>query len=89
MQLLYNNQRFTISRSSSGTGLYIDNNATGFSTGATLYDDNTLGYDNPGVLTKAIRRAINRIVERETGKPAMIDVNIMHELRTYKDFHNL
>lgn len=70
MKTLYNNKLFTIQQSEHGA-YYIANNRTGYSTSATVYDDNTIGYDWPHVMTKASRRALYKHIERTTGKPVM------------------
>ena len=88
MQQLYNNRNFTISMTEHG-GLWIDNNRTGYTTSATIYANNTVGYDYPGILTKAMKRAINTIVERETGRPALVKISPLGEYQTYSEHFNL
>lgn len=88
MKTLYDNRLFRISQNEHG-GLWIDNNTTNYTTSATIYDDNTVGYSHPGVMTKASRRAINSIVERQTGKPALVKINILGEHITYEEYYNL
>ena len=83
---LYNNKRFRITQSETGA-IYIESGY--YATSATTYHDNTVGYDNPGILNKAIRRAINNIVTRQTGKPALVNINVMNEKKTYREYFQL
>lgn len=68
--IIYNNKLFTITQNVHG-GYYLDNNTTGMSTSATVYDDNTIGYSHPGYTTKAMRKAFHKHIKKATGKPAM------------------
>lgn len=82
MNTLYDNKRFIIQQTEAG-GLWISNMQTGYTTSATVYDNNTVGYTAPGVMTKDSRRAIDRIVQRQTGRPAMVKVDIWGSMETY------
>lgn len=78
MTTLYDNKLFAISQSKHG-GYWLDNKVTGMTTGATVYDDNTIGYDHPGYTTKAMRRAFHKHIEKATGRPAMQWANPVHK----------
>lgn len=70
MTTIYDNKRFAIHLSEYG-GYWLDNHATGMTTSATVYHDNTIGYDHPGYTTKAMRQALHNHIKKTTGKPAM------------------
>lgn len=88
MQKLYDNNNFTIQQNEHG-GLWVTNNRTGYTTSATVYDNNTVGYDWPSVMTKASRRAIDAIVRKQTGKPALMRVSLLGEYKTYGEYYGL
>lgn len=86
----YDNKKFTIRAGYTNGVVGIDITTVLYATHGVVYDNNTIGYDNPSAAsTKAIRRAVNSIVERLTGKPALVNINIMNELKTYTDYYNL
>lgn len=85
----YDNKRFRITADDNNGVLGLDIESGYCATQAVVYDDNTIGCDNPGILNKAIRRAINIIVTKRTGKPALVNINIMNEKKTYREYYNL